>query len=319
MLLLNLLLFIASLAVLVKSADYAVKYSSRLARAFHISEFIVSFFIIAVISVSPEATVSIVSALQGIPEFCLGALLGSNVADLSLVFGVVAIFSAKGVKVKSDILKNDLLYLVLLFVPIVLGFDGNLSRVDGFLLVLSGVVFFITLSIESKMFKRKFDDSNAKKDHNHRWVKNTLLLLVSLAFLITGAYYTVKFGVDFAVDVSLPPFLVALTMVAIGTCLPELIFSLRAVKTRHDELALGDILGTVITDATIIVGVIALINPFSFNPMIIYVTGTMMFIAGVLAIAFIRSGKVLTKKEGIYLLMFYIASLIIEFIVNHGF
>ncbi|MFH0956814.1 MAG: sodium:calcium antiporter [Candidatus Aenigmatarchaeota archaeon] len=316
MLLLNLLLFLVSLVVLVKSAEYAVNYSSRLARAFHISEFIVSFFIISVISVFPEATVSIVSAFQGIPEFGLGTLLGSNVADLSLVFGIVAIFSAKGVAVKSEILKNDLLYLVLLLVPIVLGFDGNLSRVDGFLLVLSGVVFFLTLSIESKMFKKKFDDSKAKKDR--RWVKNMLLLIVSLSFLIAGAYYTVKFGVDFANDVNIPPFLVALTMVAIGTCLPELIFSLRAVKTRHDELALGDILGTVITDATIIVGVIALIRPFSFNPMIIYVTGAMMFIAGVLAIAFIRSGKILTKKEGIYLLMFYIISLIIGFVVNHA-
>nr|MBA4404817.1 hypothetical protein [Nanoarchaeum sp.] len=314
MLVINLILFFVSLFVLIKSAEHAVNYSSKVARAFHISEFIVSFFIISVISVFPEATVSIVSAIQGIPEFGLGTLLGSNVADLSLVFGIVALFSIKGITVKSEILKNNLLYLVLLLVPIVLGFDGHFSRLEGILLVLSGIVFFVTLSFESKMFKK-----HTKKIKNKKWLKNLGLLVLSLAFLIGGAYYTVKFGVDFANDVKIPPFLIALTIVAIGTCLPELIFSLRAVKTKHEELALGDILGTVITDATILIGILALINPFSFNPMIIYVTGTMMFLAGLLSIWFVKSGKVLTKKEGIYLLLFYIVSLIIEFLVNHVF
>jgi cation:H+ antiporter len=314
MILLNLALFLASLFVLVKSADYAVRYSSRIAKIFRISEFIVSFFIVAVISAFPEGTVSIISAIKGIPEFGLGTLLGSNVADLLLVFGIVALFSMNGITVKSAILKKDLFYLILLLVPIIVGFDGNMSRADGIILILSGAIFFITLSIESKLFKKKF---NEVKDH--KWILNSILLLISLAFLLASAYYTVKFGVDFANDVRIPPFLVALTIVAIGTCLPELIFSLKAVKRGHDALALGDILGTVITDATILVGVIALIRPFDFNPLIIYVTGTIMFLAGAIVISFIKSGKVLSKKEGIYLLMFYILALIIEFVANKVF
>jgi cation:H+ antiporter len=314
MLLLNLVLFLVSLFVLVKSAEQAVSHSSKIAKAFHVSEFLVSFLIVAVISVFPETTVSIISALQGIPEFGLATLLGSNVADLSLVFGLVALFSLNGVRVKSEILKKDMFYLILLLIPLVLGMDGNFSRIDGIVLVLSGTTFFITLSIESRMFRGR---KSGPKDR--KFAKNLILLIVSLALLIASAYYTVKFGVDFANDAGMPPFLVALTVVAIGTCLPELIFSLKAVKTRHDELALGDILGTVITDATIIVGILALIRPFDFNPMIIYVTGSMMFIAGVLVISFIKSGKVLSKKEGLYLLMFYIISLIVEFVVHGGF
>jgi cation:H+ antiporter len=302
-----------SMAVLVKSAKMAVSYSSRIARVFHISEFIVSFFVIAVISCFPEGIVSVVSAIKGVPEFGLGTLLGSNVADLALVLGIVALFSLKGITIKSEILRNDLLYLVLLIVPILLGFDGHLSRVDGLLLVLSGVIFFLTLSIQSKMFKQVFDGTKNKK-----WIMNLFLLIISLAFLLASGYGTVKFGVDFANDVRIPPFLVAITIVAIGTCLPELIFSLKAVKAGHNKLALGDVLGTVIIDATILVGVIALIKPFAFNPSIIYVTGVMMFIAGVLVTLFIKSGKILTKKEGIYLLLFYIASVIIQFIINQN-
>jgi cation:H+ antiporter len=313
MLLLNLALFIVSLFILVKSADYAVGYSSKIAKTFRISEFLVSFLVVAVISTSPEATVSIVSAIQGVPEFGLGTLIGSNVADLSLVFGLVALFSLNGVKVKSEILKKDMFYLILLLIPLVLGFDGNLSRIDGIVLILSGATFFITLSIEGHIFKKVSDEPR-----NRKWRKNLILLAVSLAFLITSAYYTVEFGIDFANDAGMPPFLVALTMVAIGTCLPELIFSLKAVKKNHDELALGDVLGTVIMDATVIIGIVALISPFSFDPKIIYVTGSMMFIAGVLVISFIKSGKVLSKKEGVYLLMFYVVSLIVEFIAHHG-
>jgi cation:H+ antiporter len=314
MLIPNFVLFLVALFILVKSADYAVRYSSKLSRVFHISEFVVSFFIISVVSVLPEATVSIIAAINGVPEFGIGTLLGSNVADLSLVFGIVAIFSLKGIRVKSEILKNDMLYLILILVPILLGLDGRFSRIDGIILVLSGVVFYITLSIESKMFKKKLEEPK-----NHKWVKNLVILILSLAVLIISAQYTVRFGIGFANDIGMPPFLVALTMVAIGTCLPELIFSLRAIKTRHDELAMGDILGTVITDATIVMGILALINPFSFDPKIIYVTGSMMFIASALVIIFIKSGKVLSKKEGVYLLLFFILSLIIEFVVNHAF
>lgn len=308
----NAILFSVSLFVLLKSAAYAVRFSSKIAKVFHISEFIVSFFIISFISVFPEATISIISATQGIPEFGLGVLLGSNVADLSLVFGIVALFSLKGITVKSEMLKNDLFYLVLLFVPIILGFDGYFSRTDGVLLLLSGIIFFITLCIESKMFKKKFNH-----DKNRKWIKYMILLIISMGFLIVSGYYTVTFGVLFADDIHIPPIMVALTVVAIGTCLPELIFSLKAVAIRHDELALGDVLGTVITDATIIIGIVALICPFSFNPIIIYVTGIMMVIAGAMVIMFIKSGKVLTKTEGIYLLLFYIASLIVSFIVNN--
>ncbi|MFA5412463.1 MAG: sodium:calcium antiporter [Candidatus Micrarchaeia archaeon] len=311
MVILNLALFLAALFVLVKSAEHAVNYSSKLAKMLGISEFIVSFFLIAFISCFPEATVAVVSSIDGVPEFGLGTLLGSNVADLALVFGLVAMFSMNGIKVKSEILKNDLLYLLLLLVPIILGIDGHLSRTDGALLVLSGAIFLLTLSIQSKMFTKKFNDV---KDHS--WAKNLVLLAISLAFLVAGAYYTVKFGVDFANDISLPPILIALSLVSIGTCMPELVFSLNAVKKRHYELALGDILGTVIIDATILVGVMALIKPFDFDPMIIYVTGGLMVVSGALAISFIRSEKILSKKEGMYLLLFYILSLIIQFIAN---
>jgi cation:H+ antiporter len=308
----NLVVFLAFLLILIKSADYAMRYSSRIAKMFNLSEFIVSFFIVALISAFPEGSISIISAIKGIPEFGLGALLGSNVADLALVFGIVAIISTRGISVKSEILKKDLFYLILLLFPVLLGLDGQLSRVEGILLVLAGLAFFFTLSIESKMFRKTL---NHVKGSSFFW--NLVLLILSLAVLLVSANYAIKFAVNFANDIQIPPILVGLTIVSIGTCLPELMFSIRAVRHNHDELALGDILGTVITDATILVGIIAIIHPFYFNPIIIYVTGAAMFIAGVLAVSFIRSGKILTRKEGVYLLLFYLIYLAVEIVVNN--
>jgi cation:H+ antiporter len=311
MIIVNLVLFLVFMFILIKCASYAIRYSSRLAKILRFPEFVVSFFIIALISAFPEATISIISAINGEPELGLGTLLGSNVADLTLVFGIVALFSSRGIKVKSKILKDSFFYLILLLFPLILGFDGKLSRVDGAALILSGFLFFVHTYVESKKFHKRFN--NTKRGS---FTKSLILLIISLAVLLASAYFTVKFAVGFAYDIKLPPILIGITILAIGTCLPELIFSIRAVKKNHDELALGDILGTVITDATIILGLVALISPFNYNPFNIYITGGAMFLAGFLVIIFMKSEKSLSKLEGVLLLLVYVAFVIAEFFIN---
>lgn len=311
MVLVNLLLFLLSLFVLVKSADYATQYSSKISKAFRISEFIVSFFIVAVISTFPEASISLISAAGGNPELGLGTLLGSNVADLTLVFGIAALVSVKGVRVKSEILKEDFLYLALLLFPIFLGLDGYYSRVDGILLLLGGAFFYLKLAGDSKLLKRK---TIQKRDKSF-W-KDLCLLLLSISILLVSASFTVKFGVDFANEIMVPTVLIGLTVISIGTCLPELLFSIKSIKKSHDELAVGDVLGTVVTDATIVLGAMMLISPFSFSQSVILVTGFGMLFAGLLAIGFITTGKTLTRREGMLLLAFYFMYLAVEFLVN---
>lgn len=311
---LELALFIVFMFLLIKSANYAITYSSRLSKIFHLSEFIVSFFIVALISVFPETTISIMSAIKGIPEFGLGTLLGSNVADLTLVFGIVTLFSMSGIRVRSEILKRNFFYLGLLLLPLIFGLNGHFSRTEGVILVLGGFLFFFTISIQSRMFRKRL---NHLRDRS--LYKNLALLILSLAFLIISAHFAVDFGVKFANEIKIPPILVGLTMVSIGTCLPELLFSLKSIKTNHEELAIGDILGGVITDATIIIGILALIQPFSFNPIRIYITGSAMFLGGALVVLFMRSDKVLSKREGVILLMFYIAFLITELMIKNDY
>lgn len=312
MIILNLVLFLISLAILIKCSDYSIKYSCRLSKCLHFPEFIVSFFIIAFISVLPEATISIISAFNGEPELGLGTLLGSNVTDLTLVFGVVALFSSTGIKVKSKILSNNLFYLILLLFPLILGFDGRFSRIDGLILVLLGCLFFGKIYIDSHRFHKKFN--HTKKGY---FLHNLIFLILSFVVLLTSAFFTVKYAVNFASDIKMPSILIGITIMAIGTCLPELIFSIKAVRKNHDGLALGDILGTVITDATILLGIIALISPFSYNLYNLYTVGTAMFLAGFFVIIFMKSDRLLNKREGLFLILLYIIFLFVEFFVNN--
>lgn len=311
MIIVNLGLSILFLLVLVKFADYAIKYSSKIAKALHMQEFIVSFFIIAVVSVLPEATISIMSAIKGDSQLGLGTLLGSNVADLTLVFGIVALFSSGGIKVKSKILQDNFLYLILLFFPLLLGFDGKLSRLDGVILIAIGLFFFFKIYRESKKFSRKFTE--AKKEP---FTKSLILLLLSLAVILVSAFFTVKYAENFASDIKIPAMLIGVTVLALGTCLPELAFSVKAIRKNKDQLALGDILGTVVTDGTILLGIIAIINPFTYNPYRMYVLGGAVFLAAIFAFTFMKSEKSIDKKEGLVLIFFYLFFIIMQFLLN---
>lgn len=313
MILINLALFLVSLFVLLKFSNYAIRYSSRLSKALHFPEFIVSFFIIAIISILPEATVSIISAIKGNPQLGFGTLLGSNVTDLTLVFGIIALLSTGGVQVKSKILSNKFFYLILLLFPLVLGLDGKYSRIDGSILVLSGAFFFIRTYIVSKRFRKKYKNGGERTP----FLRNLILLILSFAILLAGAFFTVKFALNFANEINLPAILIGITILGIGTCLPELTFSIKAVRKNHDELALGDLLGTVIADATIVLGIVILICPFNYNVYNIYITGGAMFLAGLFVTIFMKTDKELSKKEGLILLLFYLLFVFLEFFANH--
>ncbi len=297
------------LLVLAKSAGFATHSASKLAKAFHFSEFLVSSLIVAVISTFPETAISFIAAFQGIPELGLGTLLGSNVADLTIVFAVVVLFSAKGLKVKSMILKRHFLYMLLLLLPVALGWDGYISRVEGGFLILGCLLLFFLMYKDGHHKVKK-----VKHAHLHPF-RNFLILVISLAVLLTSAYYTVKFGVLFAKEIQIPAFIIGVLVVSLGTCLPELFFSYKAVRNKHYTLALGDIFGTVIIDATLIIGILSLIHPLYFDAMIMYTAGVFMFVAGLLVTSFILYKHAITKIEAVILLLFYLTFIIVQVVV----
>lgn len=305
----NLSIFLFLLFLVIKSADFATHYSTLLAKSFRISKYILGFIVVAVISILPETFISISSALQGVPSLGLGTLFGSNVADLTLVFVIIIFVAKEEIKVESKILTNRFLYIAVMAVPLIFGFNGYYSRIEGLILITLGALLHFWL-----VYKEKSKKQSARKIKRPFSIKEFILLLIFLAVLIIASHYTVVFGIEIASNFHLNPTFIGMFMVGIGTTLPELMFSLRALKKHQDGLAVGDILGTVASDATIVVGIIALINPFFFNPKIIYVTGVFMFVAVVMLFSFMNTGKKISKKEALVLIIFYLLFMLTEYI-----
>lgn len=305
----NLFIFVVALFMVIKGATLATKYAARLAKSFCLSKYTVGFIIVAVISILPETFIAINSAIEGIPAFGLGMLFGSNVADLTLVFAIIIFFAGRGVKVESKILKNHVVYPFLLLLPLVLGFDGYFSRLEGVALIIAGVVFYFVA------FRNGVDVTIAPSDGSSRY-KSFLMLLFSMTVLLAGAYFIVISASSVAYSFGVDPILIGMLIVGLGTTMPELFFSLKSVKKRADALAIGDILGTVLADATIVVGILAMINPFSFPQRIIYITGMFMVAASFILFHLMRSGRMISKKEGYLLFAFWLIFALVEFIAN---
>ncbi len=306
----NLFILALLLWILGKSASWALRSAVGLSRMLEIPEVVISLVIVTLISILPETTIAIISAFQGAPSLGLGTLLGSNVADLTFVFGVAALVSAHQPHAQKIFLQKDYQFLGLLLLPLILGFGGSYSRLDGMLLIAGGVGFFLSLA------RANIDHRRINHAPGRSALHNAGILFFGLLVMSASAYGAVVSAQSFAERIGFNPALVGLLVVALGTTLPELMFSLRALKKGHSALAVGDVMGTVIADATIVIGITALIHPFSFNPRLVILTGSFMLLAGLFVLSLFRSGKEITRIEGGALLAFYAAFVIVEFILR---
>ena len=305
----HLFTFVFSLLLVVKGATLATRYSAKLAASYNLSKYIVGFIVVAFISILPEALISINSAVEGIPEFGLATLFGSNVADLSLIFAILVINARRGLHIESKVLKNASLYPLFLVLPIIFGLNGYYSRVEGAFLVVAGAIFYYMV------FKNSVETITPKREKKDKY-KNMFLLLLAMVILLLGANFTVSSATALAQFLNISPILIGMLVVSLGTTMPELFYSLKSIKSKDDGLAIGDILGTVLADATIVVGILAFISPFSFSVIIVYISGAFMVVASLVLLKFMHSGRVITVSEGYALLAFWLAYAVIEFVVN---
>lgn len=306
----DLFIFGIALFMVIKGATLATRYAARLAEGFHLSRYTIGFIIVAVVSILPETFIAISAALAGTPSFGLGTLFGSNVADLTLIFVVIVLFTGRSLKVEGKILKNHVIYPLILMLPLVLGLNGHFSRMEGLALIIAGGLFyFITLKNGGSSANISNSDDNKNR--------NFLMLLFSMAMLLVGSHFTVISATALANYLGVNPILIGMLIVGLGTTMPELFFSLKSAQKQDDSLAVGDILGTVLADATVVVGILALISPFSFPQKIIYVTGIFMVASSLILFNLMKTGRNITKKEAYLLLIFWLVFASVEFIINN--
>ena len=301
----DLLFFTLSCVVLVRSSSYAMKHVLRLSRELRLNEFVISFLVVGFVSAFPEIFVTILAMLRGMPEIGLGTVIGSNIADLTLVIGLVVLIGGK-VHLHSKTVRYDVFFIILVTLAMLLGLDGMLSRYDGCILVFTSAIFLINILKDSVRFPKAKGHGNLRK-----FLCDIGLSALAVAVLAVSAYYTVTYAQRLAGDFHTKPLIISTLLIAIGTCLPELTFAVRAMwKKHHDGLAIGDILGNVIIDATLLIGIAALIQPIPITLSYALVNLIALIMALLLVLYFLERRTGLTRRDALLLIALYFAYVI---------
>lgn len=309
MLIITFILFFISCILLVISGGWLVKVLMRIAAAFKLSEFVVAFMLMAFSTSLPELFVGIGAALNNKPTLALGMAIGSNIADITIVIGIAALLG-RGIRIQNPHIRKDVIVMFFMAaVPIALMiFDKTLSRFDGGLLVAIFFGYLWHLYRERRILTKPFDGN-----HTRHLILQFLIFSLSIIVLFSSAHFVVKYAIQLAGELFLPPLLIGLLLIALGTSLPELVFESRAILSRKSDLAIGDAMGSVVCNSTLVLGVTALINPIT-NSFYLFLTSA-LFLMLVLSLfsIFITTREGLSVSEAIFLIFLYLIYVILEF------
>ena len=263
----NYLLLALGFFFLVKGADFFVEGSSNLAKVLKIPTLIIGLTIVAFGTSAPEAAVSIKASLQGSNEITIGNVVGSNICNLLLVLGISALWNP--LKTTKKVIRRD--YPFCLFAGIILIFqtmDGwiqehqlsFLSRIEGIFLLLCLITYLYFLIKDTLMEKKKLEIENRK----FSW-KDILWMVIGMIGILLGGNLVVNSAVEIAKSYQVSESLIALTIVAVGTSLPELVTSAVAARKGETDIAIGNVIGSNIFNIFFILGLSALFTPLTVN------------------------------------------------------
>lgn len=303
---LQILILLAGLLLILFGANWLVDGSSSLAKKFGLSEFIIGLTIVGIGTSTPEMVVSFLSSFQGKADMAIGNIVGSNIFNTMLILGVTALISPL-VITKSNLKKDIPLNIIVTLLLILLGMNftlfgkgtDQLSRIDGIIL-LAIFVWYLWSSFRS----------NSAEEEEGEGVKlyslgiSILLIVAGLAALIFGGRLFVNSATELAKMFGVSDKFIAITVMAAGTSMPELATCVVAALKGRGQLALGNILGSNISNILLILGGAALINPLSFSGMTTVDLGAVLLCSVfILASAYMFRKRQLDRVEGVLLLL----------------
>lgn len=309
--------------LLIKSADFVVVALRRISRQTKTGVFALSALVLAIGTSLPELFVAITSSLEAEGNLALGNVLGANIANISLVAGFSSLIAGK-VIVHGDFLKREV-YIALFagLLPILLIVDGTLSRVDGLILLASYGAYatslfrtrFLEIAQEHKKesffyrFIRQFNHIESAR------TRELGRLFVGIALLLISADVIVRVAKQLALAANIPVFLVGLVVLSIGTTLPEIAFSFRSIEDHQPTMFFGNILGSIIANSTLVIGIAALISPIKVVAVGANIEAAIAFILVFFVFwNLVRTKFRLDRWESFILLVLYIIFVIVEFI-----
>ena len=306
----QILLLAAGLALIIFGANWLVDGASSIAKRFGLSEFVIGLTIVGIGTSSPEMVVSFMSAFQGNSDMALGNIVGSNIFNTLSILGITALIAPITItkaNLKKDIPLNIIVTCLLILMGLSFTFFGigkdGISRIDGAIL-LTIFICYLWMSFRSD----SGDDENGEGIRNYAVSRSLILVAAGLAGLIFGGRIFVNAATELAKMFGVSDKFIAVTIMAAGTSMPELATSVVAAVKGRGQLALGNVLGSNISNILLILGGAALINPISFSGMTIVDLGVIVFGAFfIFACAFLFRKKEIDRFEGLIFLIAQIA------------
>lgn len=308
--LVSIILLIIGFIVLVKGADLFVDAASSLAENFHLSKMLIALTIVAFGTSAPEFAVSIKSMISGSGDIVLGNVIGSNILNILLILGVAG--SIHFLKVKNATVKKELpitilittLFIVLINDKLLSGAKSNiLSRSDGIVILLFFLIFIYYLFT---VMKNKVDEESTDGKPKYGLIKSILFTIVGIVCLVLGSNAVVDSASSIAKILGVSERMISLTIIALGTSLPELVTSVVATKKGEYDIAIGNVVGSNIFNIGIVIGmpvaIFGNISHISFS----YIDLFVMLLSAVLLFLFSFKDYKISKKEGIIFLIVFV-------------
>jgi len=304
-----------------------------MARYLALREFVLAFFVMAFAGTLPNLFVGINSALHGIPQLSFGEIVGGNVIDLTLAVGLAILIGNTAIQTRSKMVQTSTLFTaVIAILPLVLILDGSLGRGDGLILLLAFALYIFWLFSKEERFRKVYKGN--KNEHGHGlgligflrnrkepksirrfkvFLKDLGNIIVSLVLLLAASWGVVQSAQVFSdlLSISLP--IVGILIVGLGNALPEAYFAIISARKRQTWLILGNLMGSVIVSATLVLGIVVLISPIrniDFSPFAI--ARIFLIISAVFFLIVVRTDQKITKKEAVLLIGIYILFLLAE-------
>lgn len=298
----QLILLIVGFILLIKGSDFFVDGSSNIASILKIPTLIVGLTIVAFGTSAPEAAVSITSSLSGNNALAVSNVIGSNLFNMMLIIGLCALL--RELKIGRDVLNKDLPFLVVI-TAILSGFiiiGWSISRVEGIILFLL-IIGYVSYLVYSA---KKTKEAQIVEKPKMGLLRSIIYIIGGMAGIIIGADFVVDSASYIAMAFGMSETLVGLTIVAIGTSLPELVTSLTALKKEENQLVIGNVIGSNIFNILFVLGASSIISPITINPNMI-VDIALMLVVTILFFIFGKTQDKYDKKEGFVLVALFIA------------
>ena len=301
------LILIIGFFLLIKGADIFVEGAASIARRFNVPAMVIGLTIVAMGTSAPEAAVSITSSLAGQNDMSVANVVGSNFFNILMVLGVSSIIAT--LPVQQSTIKKDAPFLLLVSGLLLLfGLDLKIGRTEGLILLAVFAYFLIDTVRTAK--KGSSEESATTMDveinENDSMIKTILLSILGIVGIVIGGDMVVNSATDIATSFGMSANLVGLTIVAVGTSLPEFVTSIVAIKKGETEIAIGNVIGSNIFNILLVLGLSTAISPITIS--VLALTDIIFMVAiTVLLFLFMKKNSSLVKSQGIILVAIYIA------------